>query len=113
MCYTLSMAHRLSAAQWSNLKELFPAQIPTLRAITIELSSGIITDYWKRIKKKKIKVIDENLVETLLCWLFENCSGQFYAEFKRNGYSIQGITVFFFEEDDAILFKLTWWGCAQ
>jgi hypothetical protein len=104
------MAYHLSASQWASLKEVFPQEVSNLRAITISLSSNIINDYWKRIKKKKIKSIDDNLVETILLWVLESCSGQFYAEFKREGYSLEGITFFFFEEDDAILFKLTWWG---
>ncbi len=104
------MGTQVSAKQWHQFKDKFPKEIKKLHSIKMPLDRSTLKAYWRAAKKKEIKFNDINPVSSMLAWCKECCEEQFYAERDVSHYSIEPAVIFyFFNIDDAMLFKLTWW----
>ncbi len=113
------MGHKLTAAQWTNIKHLFESETRALPEIVVNIHSPLFKPRsWKRIlgPKKAIKLELSTALTDMIEWCEECIEGQFYAEKHRlkidhRYQEIPNEVVFrFLDENDAILFKLTWWG---
>jgi len=107
------MGYRLSPAQWSFFKKANPLDIEDAQTISIDTGSSVFKRSYTRYKKctraKRSTHLNDVTVE-LIEWCEECLEHQFYVEIDQNcGRMGSTVKFSFFNEDDAVLFKMTWW----
>lgn len=124
------MGKRLSAEQWKFFKENFLDDVKNINPLIIDMDSQIFKRSWSRHTvttnqqtkvitiighDKKVEFCDK--LKELLDWCDEHLESSFYAEALVNPTAslaavlatTESVAFYFFEEEDAVLFKLTWW----
>lgn len=107
------MAKMITATQWAYFKEHFPEQVAKMNSITIPAEAWQLKSFWKAKKKGKLLADHADPVGALIKWCEDTLEENFYAEKANDEWWVKAIKFHFFSEDDAILFKLTWWNDAQ
>lgn len=110
------MGKRLTVKAWEYFKEQYPDDIEDLSYFDVPFDRlNIFPSYTKWRKRKKAKNAPKSNVERyglelgpILDWLDDNTNEQYYANINRDkeGYRIIHIRFYFFEETDAVAFKL-------
>ena len=119
------MGKRISADQWGSFKKNHPEIIEAITPIIVDMGSRIFRTNYRRYsvtrnnqtfsgREKKVEFCDK--LKDLLDWCDDYLEAPFYAEvwhaeIFHTGYTPnnQGVAFYFFDDDDAMLFKLTWW----
>lgn len=110
------MGKRLTVKAWEYFKEQYPEDIEGLSCFDVSFDRlNIFPSYTRRGKLKKAKNTPKSNIERygvelgpILDWLDDNTNEQYYANINRDkeGYRIIYIRFYFFEETDAVAFKL-------
>lgn len=104
----------IPAKQWHELKDTFPNNVSNMASIVVSAHLWEIKSFWKNKNNKTINnLISEHTdpVGAMIAWCKEFTTNNFYVEIYRNPeyeFHIAGVKFYFFDKDDAILFKLTW-----
>ena len=110
------MGQQLTPNAWQHLKKEFPEEIENLSCINFVTSRSNLAflnrrSYrrkgGKKVKKSKMERYGHELGE-LSTWLDDHSEGQYYMDIDNKTRSNNKVTVrlYFFEETDAIAFKL-------
>ena len=110
------MGQRISNRSWQHLKETFPEDIEKLTHVTFTTSRSNIAflnrRFYRRVAGKKLKKTNTELygvdLGVFFDWLDENSESQYYAKMdnKTRHQNTVKIDMYFFEETDAIAFKI-------
>ena len=106
------MPKMITAEQWAFFKRNYSDQVAQAKTITIPAEAWQIKSYWK---KKKSNNITRSLADhadpvgAMVTWCEETLEDRFYVEKANDEWWVKAIRFYFFSEDDAVLFKLTWW----
>ena len=107
------MAKMITAKNWHFFKEKFPDSVSDMKTVVVPAESWQLKSYWKKNKSNIITqqaFTQADPVGAMVGWCEETLADNFYAEKSNSNSSwITSITFYFFDEDDAVFFKLTWW----
>lgn len=103
------MGNRISSNQWIQLRDKFPEQISQLYSITLPMDFRSINTFAKNAKDNNLKFNQTNPLVSLIDWCVDALEDNFYVRRARTGRLSDGVVFYFFNENDAFLFKLTWW----
>ena len=110
------MGHRLTISAWNHMKENFPEEIEKLICIKMPFDRNSIPSRWLSSKKKNKKTAEQKTyierygidLGPVIDWLDANTNDQHYIDINRKntGNRNTAINFYFFDEGDAMGFKL-------
>ncbi|NJO61034.1 MAG: hypothetical protein HC836_23070 [Richelia sp. RM2_1_2] len=106
------MGKRISAKQWSFLKDNYSQDISQLYPIEFDVGSSAFATFFKNKKKSgNVKKFSSgyDLISDMIAWSEDNLTGMFYVYRKQTNVNIYNTIIFYFlDESDSVLFALTW-----
>lgn len=106
------MAKLISATQWVYFRTQYPDLVADMSTISISADIWKMKAYWGNKKRKNFVKTQSNInnpVGTIIQWCEETLTNNFYVNLNNQGYCVSSVVFYFFDKEDAVLFKLTWW----
>jgi len=105
------MGERLTLKAWKYIEEQYPNDIETLSYFDVPFDRLNVFPNYYRLKSKKSKNNTERYgveLGPIIDWLDDNTNEQYYVNIDReyNGFRLMPVRFYFFDETDAVAFKL-------
>lgn len=103
------MTKKITPKQWHFLKNEYPEQTANMASIRMPADGWQLKSFWKNKKIKNSLVNHADPIGAMIQWCDDMLEHPFYVEREAHSVWITAVIFYFFDADDAVLFKLSWW----